>query len=88
MTKYVKNHKVMEMCCKISYTWKSMNQNNIWLKKYRQILFNLENEDLGKAKTDQKNVHSKSKMILKNENTFGGSDEREKFRLLLEIIKE
>ena len=35
----------MEMCCKISYTWKSMNQN-----KYRQILFNLENEDLGKAK--------------------------------------
>ena len=36
----------MEMCCKISYTWKSMNQNKIWLK----ILFNLENEDLGKAK--------------------------------------
>ena len=32
----------MEMCCKISYTWKSMNQNKIWLKKYRQILFNLE----------------------------------------------
>ena len=27
-----------------------MNQNKIWLKKYRQILFNLENEDLGKAK--------------------------------------
>ena len=40
----------MEMCCKISYTWKSMNQNKIWLKKNRQILFNLENEDLGKAK--------------------------------------
>ena len=44
----------MEMCCKISYTWKSMNQNKIWLKKYRQILFNLRMRIWAKPKTDQK----------------------------------
>lgn len=56
----------MEMCCKISYTWKSMNQNKIWLKKYRQILFNLENEDLGKAKKLIRKTYIQSqKMILK-----------------------
>ncbi len=44
----------MEMCCKISYTWKSMNENKIWLNQYREILFCLKDENLEKPKTDQK----------------------------------
>ena len=44
----------MEMCCKISYTWKSMNQNKIWLKNTGRSFSIWRMRIWAKPKTDQK----------------------------------